>query len=684
MPVKDSKNQSANRQQAKKQLTPSTQRQPAPLPGTFQPADAFLLQRAMADPQALSPADIQRLQRTVGNRAVQRLLAGNGQVREQVNPIDAGQNNPASAAAKHLPAHELTHFLQQGNVTIKRGQAQPDTTQIQRAIYTRQDLVKLAGKPSWKARWQVGKSAYEEVLANLEQYVKAKDKEEKIERLMSIGAACEAWLQKNADRKDKGDDEKRLHLTILQSQANEEILNVLESEEVEQEEEPEEKNWFERLVEKAKSKGGEIAKGIERWFAKQSSRLSKWFDKNVGEKYPWLNTLLKGLAGVVVSPFKLSWKILKFVLKLAFNISTMLTNSMFIKPFGNIAKFIWSIIKNIAGAGSFRDELKKAKLFQDTQQIDIDFTSSGVTGGQKWFLFFEGFSLWLNNIRDWAGWISVISGLIGLFFPPALGISAISGGINVIVGAVTPLLNTILWAIAKANKFKAQSRLGGRTLTDWLGVATTAGANVASAFGGGSKQSFGKELKSATVGQFGTLDTGFSKGLTDKTFKATTTELGKQATYTSTNWVAGEIGGKTGEMGTEVSKSQEGMSLVWQTFKEALGKLFKQLAPLIGILTDIVEFLAKAISVVISFVEFITRLLAEIGKILFGLGDMEEATEQAGGETIQQFYRSAFGSLQGGLESGKKWLQTQIQRLQNFMGMESEIIQDVGEDTGEQ
>ena len=40
--------------------------------------------------------------------------------------------------------------------------------------------------------------------------------------------------------------------------------------------------------------------------------------------------------------------------------------------------------------------------------------------------------------------------------------------------------------------------------------------------------------------------------------------------------------------------------------------------------------------------------------------------------------------LQGGLESGKKWLQTQIQRLQNFMGMESEIIQDVGEDTGEQ
>ena len=128
----------------------------------------------------------------------------------------------------------------------------------------------------------------------------------------------------------------------------------------------------------------------------------------------------------------------------------------------------------------------------------------------------------------------------------------------------------------------------------------------------------------------------------------------------------------------------EWMSLVWQTFKEALGKLFKQLAPLIGILTDIVEFLAKAISVVISFVEFITRLLAEIGKILFGLGDMEEATEQAGGETIQQFYRSAFGSLQGGLESGKKWLQTQIQRLQNFMGMESEIIQDVGEDTGEQ
>ena len=53
-----------------------TQREPLAAPGRAKPLDpGVILQRAALAPQSLRPADILRLQQTLGNRAVAQLLS---------------------------------------------------------------------------------------------------------------------------------------------------------------------------------------------------------------------------------------------------------------------------------------------------------------------------------------------------------------------------------------------------------------------------------------------------------------------------------------------------------------------------------------------------------------------------------------------------------------------------------
>lgn len=61
-------------------------------------ADPLLLQRAIADPAAASPADILTLQRTVGNRAVSRLI----QAKLAVGPMGDRYEQEADRVAEQV------------------------------------------------------------------------------------------------------------------------------------------------------------------------------------------------------------------------------------------------------------------------------------------------------------------------------------------------------------------------------------------------------------------------------------------------------------------------------------------------------------------------------------------------------------------------------------------------------
>ncbi len=96
-----------------------------------------ILQQVMADPSLASPADILTLQRTVGNQAVQRLLAGRGQSgRNSNHPVQAksvrnGQGassqqeegKPERSNGQELTTSELTHIMQRrgDGVSNKQG-----------------------------------------------------------------------------------------------------------------------------------------------------------------------------------------------------------------------------------------------------------------------------------------------------------------------------------------------------------------------------------------------------------------------------------------------------------------------------------------------------------------------------------------------------------------------------------
>jgi hypothetical protein len=72
MPTTSAKQALSNEKVATRQRSP----QPGPRNSGALAHPATLIQRANLDPQALSPGDVLQLQRTIGNRAVTRLLAG--------------------------------------------------------------------------------------------------------------------------------------------------------------------------------------------------------------------------------------------------------------------------------------------------------------------------------------------------------------------------------------------------------------------------------------------------------------------------------------------------------------------------------------------------------------------------------------------------------------------------------
>lgn len=74
-----------------------TKTKPQPSPQPVQPVSSGLIQQGLADPTSLTPAEVLRLQRAVGNRAVQRLLAGqqpHGHSPRKPDPPDLPQPVP--------------------------------------------------------------------------------------------------------------------------------------------------------------------------------------------------------------------------------------------------------------------------------------------------------------------------------------------------------------------------------------------------------------------------------------------------------------------------------------------------------------------------------------------------------------------------------------------------------------
>ncbi|NJN83340.1 MAG: hypothetical protein HC802_14355, partial [Caldilineaceae bacterium] len=68
-----------------------TQRQPDP--GAAQPLGSDVVQRALHAPGALTPADVMALQRTVGNDALQRLVAGKTPAEKPFAPVGVRLNS---------------------------------------------------------------------------------------------------------------------------------------------------------------------------------------------------------------------------------------------------------------------------------------------------------------------------------------------------------------------------------------------------------------------------------------------------------------------------------------------------------------------------------------------------------------------------------------------------------------
>lgn len=112
--------------------------------------DSSLIQRAMADPAALTPADVLRLQRTVGNRTVQRILAGN----EQSKQLAIRQAQPGEVP-RSFPEAPRVH---RADNAIQRWRPDPPNLQIEGHLNTIEgkrlhDFVPSSGIGKFDARF---------------------------------------------------------------------------------------------------------------------------------------------------------------------------------------------------------------------------------------------------------------------------------------------------------------------------------------------------------------------------------------------------------------------------------------------------------------------------------------------------------------------------------------------------
>lgn len=95
------------------------------------------VQRAMANPGALSPSDVQRMQQAGGNRAVAQLLSGQRNSRPAASPANVVQRKPANVIQRHPNAPAVSSPLQallDAKTVLRKGDKGKDVRLIQEAL----------------------------------------------------------------------------------------------------------------------------------------------------------------------------------------------------------------------------------------------------------------------------------------------------------------------------------------------------------------------------------------------------------------------------------------------------------------------------------------------------------------------------------------------------------------------
>lgn len=305
-------------------------------------------------------------------------------------------------------------------------------------------------------------------------------------------------------------------------------------------------------------------------------------------KVPNLAMFLEGVAGIAINSAKIGWTVLKAVGKLVWFLVKS-TGKMLLEPFINFVKL-------------FTKE-GRADLFADTKTLHFERRTG--KSGSGWATL-EGIGLWLGNIRNWAGWISVVSGLVGIIpgAQPALVISAAAGGINVLAGLASAAVNTLLAGgralydyLSSAEDHSVRDRMLLRWLGDMMAVGTATAANAVTNVVGGEKSAdaLGSEALGANdpSAQAGAVDglgaMGNEKALAEASKGASADVLGggtkgealKQAgVYTPTNAVAGEannaaeVDKKVAELKKKVESLKKALRPVYDLM-DSVGKVFR-------------------------------------------------------------------------------------------------------------
>lgn len=286
-------------------------------------------------------------------------------------------------------------------------------------------------------------------------------------------------------------------------------------------------------VKSAKHKKNKYWEAFTNWVKRKFSAFADWISLTYGRG---------GLLGIAAFG---SWAVLKGLIKLAWWALKNIGKSL-MKPFVIMYNAIWN----------------KDEFLKDTKQLYKE------RKDHAWNTTYEALTLFVEEVRDWAGWISVISALIGIIpvpgFQAALAISGIAGSINVIAGMIAGVLRGLHTVTLQTMKYlgseldtKIWERSKEKSLAALIAIATTGLTNATTSIAGGSEKSLGSEFKGVTsletnVGTIGTIDDGLLQVGTDSSTGSVAREALKQSTYATTDANFGEIGDKSAEVNAAI------------------------------------------------------------------------------------------------------------------------------------
>ena len=322
---------------------------------------------------------------------------------------------------------------------------------------------------------------------------------------------------------------------------------------------------------------------------------------------------------------------------------------------------LWLIKKGLTMLGGPLLELfaklgsDKAKAEEQGQSLSEKYWSDvkGYTGSEDftwWMAALEGIDWIAAKVRDWAGWLSVISGLIGLI-PGAqvmLGVCATAGAISVIAGVIklgTGLIKNGADAIHKAvlgdpRWKKALTKLALEAGEDIFACLLAFTANAITAAEGGTTGI--KNVEGNTLGQIETAGTAPS---TIASGVDVSQAYSNQATYFSTNAVLGvDLAGIFADE-TEEEAPDAKAELEWgyNSVKSNAKKVFNPIAQI----SDFFETCIAAWKGVKAFFAGIWKALAAIAKFLKlkSLADLIASSLERG-VTESEGFGSAFMGMQ--------------------------------------